>query len=104
MDISTPYEELVKDFLNEHQYQEATVNGAHFHYLLCGQGSTTLIFLVGVMGLSYLYMPYIKALESDYRILTFDYPYECTDNRKLADGISVSVFDGRAFRKDHIPA
>jgi len=88
MDISTPYGELVKVFLSTHKYQEADVNGAHFHYLLCGKGSTTLVLLVGGMGLSYMYMPYIKALESDYRILTFDYPYECTNNAKLADGIS----------------
>ena len=60
MDISTPYGELVRDFLSTHKYQEADVDGAHFHYLLCGKGSTTLVLLVGGMGLSYMYMPYIK--------------------------------------------
>ena len=41
------------------------------------------------MGLSYLYMPYIQSLETECRILTFDYPYAFDSNEKLTDGISV---------------
>ena len=88
MDLSKPYETLLTDFLRMHPFREERINGAEYHYLLCGQGETTLIFLSGGMGLSYLYMPYILALESEYRILTFDYPYEFDNNEALADGIS----------------
>lgn len=88
MDISKPYEELVDGFLQTHKYQETVAGGAGFHYLLCGTGETTLVFLVGGMGLSYLYMPYIEALESEYRILTFEYPFECSNNEELVDRIS----------------
>ena len=88
MDLSRPYEEELADFLKTHPFQDARINGADYRYLLCGKGEVTLIFLVGGMGLSYLYMPYILALESEYRILTFDYPYEFDNNEALADGIS----------------
>lgn len=88
MNLSKSYEELLADFLKTHSYQDVRIKGAEYHYLLCGKGETTLIFLVGGMGLSYLYMPYVLALEADYRILTFDYPYEFDNNGALADGIS----------------
>ena len=88
MNLSKSYEELLADFLQTHPFQDEHINGADYHYLLCGKGETTLIFLVGGMGLSYLYMPYILALEADYRILTFDYPYEFNNNEALTDGIS----------------
>lgn len=75
LDLSKPYEEELAVFLSMHPYRDLCIDGAEYHYLLCGKGETTLVFLVGGMGLSYLYMPYILALESDYQILTFDYPY-----------------------------
>ena len=87
MELNKTYEELLKEFLRTHPYKDVVVEGAKFHYLLCGKGDTTLIFLVGGMGLSFLYMPYITALESEYRILTFDYPYEYDDNSGLVDSI-----------------
>ena len=89
MELNKTYEELLKEFLRTHPYKEVVVEGAKFHYLLCGKGDTTLIFLVGGMGLSFLYMPYITALESEYRILTFDYPYEYDDNSGLVESISL---------------
>lgn len=88
MDLSRPYEVELADFLRTHPFQDEHIKGADYHYLLCGKGDITLIFLVGGMGLSYLYMPYVLALESEYRILTFDYPYEFENNEALADGIS----------------
>ena len=88
MNLSRPYEEELADFLQTHPFQDEHINGADYHYLFCGKGETTLIFLVGGMGLSYLYMPYILTLESEYRILTFDYPYEFNNNESLTDGIS----------------
>ena len=88
LDLSKPYEEELAVFLSMHPYRDLCIDGAEYHYLLCGKGETTLVFLVGGMGLSYLYMPYILALESDYQILTFDYPYAFDDNASLADGIS----------------
>lgn len=88
LELSKPYEEELAVFLSMHPYRDLCIDGAEYHYLLCGKGETTLVFLVGGMGLSYLYMPYILALESDYQILTFDYPYAFDDNASLADGIS----------------
>jgi pimeloyl-ACP methyl ester carboxylesterase len=51
-------------------------------------------------------MPYITALESEYRILTFDYPYQYDDNLGLVDSIAVllkhlnitkSIFVGSSY-------
>jgi pimeloyl-ACP methyl ester carboxylesterase len=88
MDLNISYEEQLTGFLKTHPYKDVVIDGANFHYLHCGKGDKTLIFLVGGMGLSFLYMPYITALESEYRILTFDYPYEYDDNSGLVDSIS----------------
>lgn len=88
MNLSRPYEEELADFLRTHPFRDEHINGADYHYLLCGKGDVTLILLVGGMGLSYLYMPYVLALESEYRILTFDYPYEFENNEARADGIA----------------
>lgn len=86
--MNRSYEELLSEFLRTHPYTDVVIDGANYHYLLCGKGEKTLIFLVGGMGLSFLYMPYITALESEYRILTFDYPYEYDDNSGLVDSIA----------------
>ncbi|MBQ6806859.1 MAG: alpha/beta hydrolase [Lachnospiraceae bacterium] len=47
-----------------------------------------IVFLVGGLGLSVLGKPYVLELEKKYKILTFDYPYECNTNQKLCDGIA----------------
>ena len=88
MDLTVPFEEKLAVFLRTHPYRDVTVNGANWHYLLCGEGKTVLVFLTGGMGLSYLYMPYVEALEQEYRVLTFDYPYAYSRNEELAEGIS----------------
>lgn len=81
------YQERITEFKARHYYQKITVNGAEFRCLLCGKGEKTLVFLVGGMGVSEMWMPYIEAFEDSCRILTFDYPMELKDNRSLAHGI-----------------
>ena len=53
LDLSKPYEEALAVFLSTHPYRDVCIDGAEYHYLLCGKGETTLVFLVGGMGLSY---------------------------------------------------
>ena len=55
LDLSKPYEEALAVFLSTHPYRDVCIDGADYHYLHCGKGETTPVFLVGGMGLSYLY-------------------------------------------------
>lgn len=81
------FKEQISQFRKTHHYQTKIIDGATFNYLLCGKGKKTIMFLVGGMGVSELWMPYIKLLENDYQILTFDYPFELKNNISLAEGI-----------------
>ncbi len=80
-----------KRFFRDHSYKEADVNGVKFKYLDCGSENAsngkTLVFLVGGLGVSELYFPYMSRLESEYRTITFDFPYEYSTIDSLADGI-----------------
>lgn len=81
------YPEDVKQFEKRHRYREMQVGPATFKYLLCGNGKHTLVLLVGGMGISEMWMHYIENLESNYQILTFDYPMAYSDNAGLCEGI-----------------
>ena len=74
-------------FQGRHHYQDAVLKGRKFHYLYCGCGEQTLTFFVGGLGRSQLWFPYINRLERDYRILTFDYPFECRSNDELIEAV-----------------
>lgn len=76
-----------KRFFETHHYEEAVVKGCNFRYMDCGSGDKTIVFLVGGLGTSEAVFPYIKALEGKYRVITFDYPFECRDMKSLAEGI-----------------
>lgn len=81
------YEDRIRLFRKDHTYKDISIDGTTFHYLLCGEGTNTLVFLAGGLGVSELWFPYIEALEGEYRILTIDYPMEYRTNQTLADGI-----------------
>ena len=81
------YAKELHKFEARHHYRDEVVKGRHFHYLLCGCGDQTLTLLVGGLGRSILWFPYIRRLEKQYRILTFDYPFECRTNDELIEAI-----------------
>ena len=81
------YAKELHKFEARHHYRDEVVKGRHFHYLLCGCGDQTLTLLVGGLGRSILWFPYIRRLEKHYRILTFDYPFECRTNDELIEAI-----------------
>ena len=74
-------------FQGRHHYQDVVLKGRKFHYLYCGCGEQTLTLFVGGLGRSQLWFPYINYLERDYRILTFDYPFECRSNEELIGAV-----------------
>lgn len=83
------YQEDLMAFRRGHQYQSINIGNVEFHYLLCGKGSHTIVFLVGGTGISEMYMNYITALEGEYQILTFDYPMAYNTLQEVCDGISL---------------
>lgn len=87
------YKESIQQFRKEHSYKKMLVNNVEFSYLFCGEGEKVLTFLVGGMGISEMWFPYVEALEKEYKILTFDYPMEYMDNESLAEGIC-GLLDG----------
>lgn len=91
-----------KRFFRDHSYKEADVNGVKFRYLDCGsenaENGKTLVFLTGGIGFSELYYPYISQLESEYRTITFDFPYEYNTIDSLADGI-IGLLDKLGIEK-----
>lgn len=82
------YKEDLERFKSTHSYKTTIVDGVKFPYLLCGKGEQTLVFLVGGMGISTMWMHYVWALEQNYQILTFDYPVEYSNNQELCSGIA----------------
>lgn len=48
---------------------------------------TTLVLLVGGLGLSDLIFSHFQGFSKDFSVLIFDYPEECTTNNELVDGI-----------------
>ena len=76
----------IKQFLKTHPFSEMMVDGILTKYLLCGRQDAkyTLVYLVGGTGISAVWFQHILKMETDYRILTMDYPMEIKTNEKLA--------------------
>lgn len=88
------FKDEMESFRKTHKYQTITVDGVEFSYLLCGnpESSRTLVYLIGGMGLSACWFSHIKAMENDYRILTFEYPMEINDIETMGK-YSVKLFE-----------
>lgn len=74
--MSFDYE--MQSFLATHPFKQISVDGITTKYLLCGNTASkyTLVYLVGGTGISAVWLNHILKMESDYRILTMDYPME----------------------------
>lgn len=82
------YLEELKEFKSKHTYNEITVCGSKFRYVLSGKkDNKTLVFLNGGMNTMEMWMRYVDFLAVDYRILLFDYPQELKTNQELVEGM-----------------
>lgn len=82
------YSEELKAFKATHKYENITVEGANFRYVLSGkEEAKTLVMLNGGMNTLEMWMNYVDALAADYRILLFDYPRELKTNQELVKGM-----------------
>lgn len=82
------YSEKIKTFAAAHTCENITVDGAHFHYILCGkEGGRTLVLLNGGMNTLEMWMDYVDALSEENRVLLFDYPQQLPTNQALVTGM-----------------
>ncbi len=82
------YSEELKAFKATHKYENITVEGVNFRYVLSGkEEAKTLVMLNGGMNTLEMWMNYVDALAADYRILLFDYPRELKTNQELVKGM-----------------
>ena len=82
------YSEKLKLFTSAHSCENITVDGARYRYILKGkEGGKTLVFLNGGMNTLEMWMDYVDGLNSDYRVLLFDYPEELRTNQELVTGM-----------------
>ena len=82
------YSEDLRVFTSTHTYQQITINGNRFRYVLGGKkGGKTLVMLNGGMNTLEMWMAYVDALSTDYQILLFDYPQELRTNQELVKGM-----------------
>ena len=82
------YSEDLKLFTAAHTYENITVDGSKFRYVLSGKkGGKTLVLLNGGMNTLEMWMGYVDALAADYEILLFDYPQELWTNQELVKGM-----------------
>jgi hypothetical protein len=83
------FSEEMKSFEQEYPYQNITLEGASFRYLLVGQaGNPAVVLLNGGMNCSEMWHEYVKRLSPSCRVLAFDYPRELTDVLETADAVA----------------
>ncbi len=82
------YSEKLKVFVETHLYENKTVEGAQYRYILSGkEGAKTLVFLNGGMNTLEMWMDYVDDLSKDFHVLLFDYPQELRTNQELVAGM-----------------
>lgn len=77
----------INTFVATHEYKDIDLFNTSFHYLLCGKGAETLVFLDGGMGTSEAWFEYITHFEKDYRVLTFSFPTNLSTNIEQVQAI-----------------
>lgn len=83
------FSEELNEFVKTHPFTKISVNGITAKYLLCGNTDSklTLVYLVGGTGFPEVWFKHILMMESDYRVLTFNYPIGIEKIEQLADHV-----------------
>lgn len=81
------FEQEIRFYRNTHPHKSLNINNGEFHYMLSGRGDKTLVLLTGGGGVSEAFFKHVLALETNYRILTFDYPTHIKTNVGMANAI-----------------
>ena len=89
----------INNFMATHTFKQIKVDGISTRYLLCGNEDSkyTLVYLVGGTGIPEVWLNHILKMETDFRILTMDYPMEIESMEVLARHI-VHLVDGLDLR------
>jgi pimeloyl-ACP methyl ester carboxylesterase len=83
--------EMLETFRSTHHLCQTIREGHTWSWYTCGVGSQTVVMLpgagaFGALGAEVMF-PVITALEQQYRVIAFGYPFEATTVRELIDGI-----------------
>ena len=83
--------ETLETFRSTHQLCQTTISGHTWCWYASGVGSQTVVVLpgagaFGALGAEVMF-PVITALEQQYRVIAFGYPFEATTVRALINGI-----------------
>lgn len=76
------------EFKNKFPLQEKIIHKVPFTYRMAGEGKTTLVLLVGGLGMSEGLYNHALEFSKEYRVLLFDYPIKFRNNKSLVDGIA----------------
>ena len=96
----------IKRFQAAHEFKHINVGRVTFRCILCGKGKKTITILTGGMGIAELNFSFIEKLESNYRVLAFDYPMGNDTNSELVQsihallmklGIDKTIFMGESY-------
>lgn len=83
--------ETLETFRSTHHLCQTTIGGNTWFWYAGGAGSQTVVILPGAGAFSALgaevMFPVITALEQQFRVVAFGYPFEATTVRALIDGI-----------------
>jgi len=91
--------EILQQFRENHSQKRLLLHGASWTYLIGGQGTQTLIFLPGGLGLAEAWFQMIAAFDRDYRTLAVTYPPVST-MKELADGIA-AILHAEGIQQAH---
>lgn len=72
--VPAEQKQMLLDFRARHPVQSLTVDGARMDYIAGGQGDYTLLFLPGALHRPDMWFYAIRALESQYRIISTGFP------------------------------
>jgi len=84
-------------FRSEHPCKQINVAGVHWQYILCGNGTDTLLLLTGGLRIAETARAYIQMFEDAYRVIAPTYPPLRTMDG-IVDGVA-AILDAEQVRE-----
>jgi len=82
------FKQDLENFLTTHSYQEKIIKNSRIKYIISGkEESPSIVFLNG-LNMQEMWIKYIEAFETNYRVLMLEYPITPQTNNELLDIIA----------------
>ena len=92
------FAEEYRQYVTEHLYKSITADGYQFRYILDGEKTKQPIVFFNGLNMQEMWIPYMKALSKDHRVLMMEYPVEPKTNNELLDAIK-ALLDRLSIKK-----